>query len=113
MLGSWSQPRAIKLRPIGEKLIVGEGVETVVAGGMRIREAAALWAMGSAAAIGNLPLLPGVTKLMILVDHDKNNVGIDNARNCVKRWSCAKRNCVLLCPHQNDTDFNDLIGGKL
>jgi DNA polymerase I-like protein with 3'-5' exonuclease and polymerase domains len=112
MLGSWSQPRAIKLRPIGEKLIVGEGVETVVAGGMRIREAAALWAMGSAAAIGNLPLLPGVTKLMILVDHDKNNVGIDNARNCVKRWSCAKRNCVLLCPHQDNTDFNDLIGAK-
>jgi DNA polymerase I-like protein with 3'-5' exonuclease and polymerase domains len=112
MLGSWSQPRAIKLRPIGEKLIVGEGVETVIAGGMQIHEAAALWAMGSAAAIGNLPLLPGVTKLMILVDHDKNNVGIDNARNCVKRWSCAKRNCVLLCPHQDDTDFNDLIGAK-
>jgi DNA polymerase I-like protein with 3'-5' exonuclease and polymerase domains len=113
MLGSWSRPRAIKLRPgADKKLIVGEGIETTIAGGMRARKTIALWAMGSANAIRQLPPVTDVTQLMILVDRDKNNVGMDNARTCAKRWQYAKRKCVLLCPQQDDTDFNDLIGRK-
>jgi DNA polymerase I-like protein with 3'-5' exonuclease and polymerase domains len=60
-----------------------------------------------------LPLLAGVTKLMILVDQDKNNVGMSNADICAKRWSGTNRTCVLLCPRQADTDFNDLIKGRI
>ena len=112
MLGSWPNPRAIKLRPTGKKLIVGEGIETTLAGGMRASKTIALWAMGSAIAIGHLQPVTGVTKLMILVDRDKNDIGRSNARVCAARWSGAKCLCVLLCPQQEDTDFNNLIGRK-
>ena len=110
MLGSWPNARAIKLRSTGKKLIVGEGIETTIAGGTRVTNEAALWAMGSATAIGRLPLIAGMTKLMVLVDHDKN--GRSNARACATRWADAKRLCVLLCPQQDDTDFNDLLRRK-
>jgi DNA polymerase I-like protein with 3'-5' exonuclease and polymerase domains len=112
MLGSWPQPRAIKLRPTGKRLIVGEGIETTIAGSMRIDEAAALWAVGSAAAVVRLPLLTDVTELVILVDNDKNNVGIGHARICATRWQHANRKSVLLTPRRDDTDFNDLVGEK-
>jgi DNA polymerase I-like protein with 3'-5' exonuclease and polymerase domains len=112
MLGSWPGLRAIKLRSGSKKLLIGEGIETTIAGGMHAHKAIGLWAMGSAIAIGRLPVLAGVTKLMILVDRDNNDVGIDNARACAQRWSDANRNCVLLIPQQNNTDFNDLIGRK-
>src|SRR5262249_31553219 len=73
-LGSWPRPRAIKLRPIGNGLITGEGIETVVAGDMVLaRKSSALWAMGSAHAIGNLPLIAGFTDLTILVDREASN----------------------------------------
>jgi DNA polymerase I-like protein with 3'-5' exonuclease and polymerase domains len=112
MLGSWPNSRAIKLCPAGKKLIVGEGIETTIAGGMRASKATGLWAMGSTTAIRHLPLITSVTRLIILVDHDKNNIGRSNARACAARWASTKRLCVLLCPHQVDTDFNDLIRRK-
>jgi hypothetical protein len=109
MLGRWGRPRAIKLRPTGQRLIVGEGIETTIAGDMRIREPAALWAMGSAGAIGKLPLITGFTGLTILVDRDASNIGLDNARACAERWRLANRKTVLAIPHQVKADFNDLI----
>jgi putative DNA primase/helicase len=113
ILGSWPNPRAIKLRQTsGKKLIIGEGIETTIAGGMRASKTTTLWAMGSAIAIGRLPVITKVIKLMILVDRDKSDVGISNAKICAQRWCCAQRRCVLLCPQQDDTDFNDLVGEK-
>jgi DNA polymerase I-like protein with 3'-5' exonuclease and polymerase domains len=56
MLGAWPRPRAIKLRPTGEKLLIGEGIETTMGGSMKVRWSSALWACGSAGAIAKLPL---------------------------------------------------------
>jgi DNA polymerase I-like protein with 3'-5' exonuclease and polymerase domains len=109
MLGSWPQPRAIKLRSSGEQLIVGEGIETTIAGGMWAGGTGALWALGSASAIGRLPVVAGVAELKILIDRDKNNIGLDQARDCAKRWQYANRRSVLLLPRQQSTDFNDLV----
>ena len=110
MLGSWPRSRAIKLRPTGKKLIVGEGIETTIAGGMRLGdEAAALWALGSAPAIGQLPVVADVGELVILVDREKSGAGLSNAHACANRWYYAKRKTGLLIPQQNDADFNDLI----
>jgi CHC2 zinc finger len=44
MLGSWPNPRAIKLKPLGERLIIGEGIETTMAGGASAPRESALWA---------------------------------------------------------------------
>jgi hypothetical protein len=111
MLGSWPSARAIKLRSAGNELIVGEGIETTLAGNAIISTQAesALWAMGSAHAIGQLPVIMNMSALRVLVDHDTNGVGISNARRCATRWHCAGRRVALLIPERNDTDFNDLI----
>jgi DNA polymerase I-like protein with 3'-5' exonuclease and polymerase domains len=113
MLGSWPYPRAIKLRAGGAELIIGEGIETTIAGGMVLgRPTAALWAMGSARAIGHLQPIAGIERLTVLVDRERSGVGIDNARRCATRWRDAGREVTLLIPHHDDADFNDLIRSR-
>jgi DNA polymerase I-like protein with 3'-5' exonuclease and polymerase domains len=114
MLGSWPRPRAIKLRLGNDQLVAGEGIETVIAGAMRRADkSSTLWAMGSAGAIGKLPLVPGFVGLTILVDREASNIGLDNARACTERWRRAGRKTGLAIPHQTEADFNDLIKGKM
>jgi DNA polymerase I-like protein with 3'-5' exonuclease and polymerase domains len=113
MLGSWPRPRAIKLRTGNDQLIAGEGIETVIAGAMRrANKSSTLWAMGSAGALGKLPLIPSFAGLTILVDREASNTGLDNARACTERWRRAGRKTSLAVPHQAKADFNDLIKGK-
>ena len=109
MLGSWPNPRAIKLEPLGARLIIGEGVETTIAGGALTPRGSALWALGSANAIAKLPLIPGVTELIILVDRDPGDIGMNAARICATRWRHANYKTTLRVPHQIGADFNDLI----
>jgi hypothetical protein len=106
MLGSWASSRAIKLRPSGTELTAGEGIETTLSGGT-LTQQTALWALGSASAIGNLPLIPGIAKLIILVDHDA--VGIGEARRCADRWLSANRAVDFLIPCRAGADFNDIL----
>jgi hypothetical protein len=109
MLGSWPNTRAIKLRPAGNTLIVGEGIETTLAAAMKRKSTGALWAMGSAGAIEGLPVIPDIPELVILIDHDAHGAGMNSARQCANRWSAAKRKVVLLKPSHIDSDFNDLV----
>jgi DNA polymerase I-like protein with 3'-5' exonuclease and polymerase domains len=108
MLGAWPHSRAIKLRPTGEKLLIGEGIETTIGGSMKVHWSSALWACGSAGAIEKLPLISGVVELAILVDRDRNGIGLRSARSCAGRWY-PERKVTLLTPRQDETDFNDLI----
>jgi DNA polymerase I-like protein with 3'-5' exonuclease and polymerase domains len=113
MLGSWPRPRAIKLRGGNDQLVIAEGIETAIAGVMRRADkSSTLWAMGSADAIGKLPLVPGFAGLTVLVDREASNVGLDNARACTERWRRAGRKTGLAIPHQTTADFNDLINPK-
>jgi hypothetical protein len=112
MLGSWPRPRAIKLRAASERLIIGEGIETTIAGGAYRNTIGAMWAMGSANAIAQLPVIPGIVELTILIDRDNNDVGPRSARACGTRWSDAGHTVVLLTPRQISADFNDLLKGE-
>jgi DNA polymerase I len=112
MLGAWSSPRAIKLRPAGEDLLIGEGIETAIAGEMKIGWRSALWALGSAAAIGQLPVVNGVKKLGVLVDRERSGVGEEASRRCATRWQYTDRKVVLLIPQHTDADFNDIVKEK-
>jgi Toprim domain/CHC2 zinc finger/DNA polymerase family A len=102
---------AVKLWPAGPQLVVGEGIETVLAAATRIlyRDAALqpAWAVLSAGALERFPALPGAERLIILVDHDP--AGKNAARNCANRWQRANRNVVRLTPKQTGADFNDLV----
>jgi hypothetical protein len=65
--------------------------------------------MGSASAIGKLPIISSFGGLTVLVDREASNVGLDNARACSERWCSAGRGARLAIPHQAKSDFNDLI----
>ena len=59
--------------------------------------------------LGNLPVIPGVDRLIILVDHDLNGAGQTAAMRCTERWTRAERSVVRLKPTRPGADFNDLV----
>ena len=84
---------AVKLWPAGSTLVVGEGIETVLAAATRLSyrntPLQPTWSLLSAGAIERLPILPGVERLIILVDHD--DAGKNAAAICANHWQRAGR----------------------
>jgi Toprim domain/CHC2 zinc finger len=105
----------VKLWPAESQLVVGEGIETVLAAATRIpyRDAPLqpAWATLFAGALERLPVLPGVERLIILVDHDFT--GQSAARTCADRWQRAGRTVIRLTPKRAGADFNDLVMPEL
>jgi hypothetical protein len=102
---------AVKLWPASAQLVVGEGIETVLAAATRIRHRGAplrpAWSMVSSHALGRLPIIPGVERLIILVDHDE--AGLTASGTCMDRWIRAGRKVIRLKPKRAGADFNDLV----
>jgi DNA polymerase len=103
----------VKLWPAGSLLVVGEGLETVLAAATRIPyEGTTLtpaWATLSSQKLAAFPLIPGVNRLIILVDNDANNEGQAAAAVVAQRWQLAGRTVIRLTPDRPDMDFNDLV----
>ena len=98
----------------GDRLVVGEGIETVLAAATRIityRDAllTPAWAALNEAGLAGLPVLPGITQLTLLVDNDANGVGQKAAGHCKRVWNAAGRAVATLIPKQEGWDFNDVI----
>jgi hypothetical protein len=108
MLG---QLGVVKLWPAGSQLVVGEGLETVLAAATRIPYCDAplqpAWSALSSDALGRFPLVPNVERLIILVDHDPP--GKTAASLCAGRYERAKRSAIQLTPDEPGFDFNDII----
>jgi len=103
---------AVKLWPqTGPQLVVGEGIETVLAAATRIPYRGAplqpAWSLLSAGALQRLPVLQEIGRLIILVDHDSAGKGA--ARICADRWQRASRTVIRLTPKRAGADFNDLV----
>jgi DNA polymerase I-like protein with 3'-5' exonuclease and polymerase domains len=100
-----------KLWPAGSQLVLGEGVETTLAAATRIHHRGAplrpAWSALAAIPLGQFPLIPGVERLIVLVDHDPE--GKTAAACCAERWTGAGRTVVRLTPKQRGFDFNDII----
>jgi phage/plasmid primase-like uncharacterized protein len=98
---------------VSQNLVLGEGVETVLAAATRIAHRGALlqpaWAAGDAGHIGAFPALSGVDALTLLVDADENGIGQRRAAECARRWTAAGRQAIRLTPRLIGADFNDLI----
>ena len=97
----------------GSQLIVGEGLETTLAAATRIPYRGAplqpAWSAVSSGGLSRLPVIPGVERLIILVDHDGNGEGQAAAVRCMERWTRAGRTVIRLTPKRVDADFNDLV----
>jgi DNA polymerase len=102
-----------KLWPAGDRLVVGEGLETVLAAATRVpfegRLLQPAWAALSRTILAALPVIAGVRKLILLVDHDLNGAGQQAAGSAKQRWQAAGRTVVPLLPDRPGTDFNDLV----
>ena len=94
---------AVKLVPVTDTLAVAEGVETAVAANMLGHGPA--WALGSAGAVANLPVLPGIERLILL--QENNDVSRNAVDRCGKRWLRAGRKVSRVKPHQERDDLND------
>jgi hypothetical protein len=103
----------VKLWPAGPQLVVGEGLETVLAAATRIPYAGApltpAWAALSSKQLKMLPVIPGVEKLILLIDNDSNQEGQQAAAHAAAYWRSRGRTVVPLMPGTPDTDFNDLV----
>ena len=103
----------VKLWPGGPRLVIGEGIETTLAAATRVsRRGAPLqpaWSAVASGMLGNLPVIPGVERLIILVDHDLNGAEQMAALRCTERWTRAGRSVVRLTPKRPGFDFNDLV----
>jgi DNA polymerase len=102
---------AVKLWPLGPQLVVGEGLETVLAAATRLSHHGAplrpAWALLSSGGLERLPPIPGLERLVILVDHD--NAGRAAAARCAREWSHTGCTVVRLTPKRAGADFNDII----
>jgi hypothetical protein len=103
----------VKLWPATDRLVVGEGLETVLAAATRIPyEDAPLtpaWAALSTGKMAALPVLIGVSSLILLVDNDGNQEGQRAAAHAQQRWESAGRAVTPLIPNIVGKDFNDLV----
>ena len=105
---------AVKLWPAGETLVIGEGLETVLAAATRLsyhdKPLQPAWSALADGPLRRLPLVPGVKRLIILADNDLNGVGQAAAHAVAERYRHAGRTSILLLPEHAGEDFNDLIG---
>lgn len=99
MLGPCSNA-AIKFEtdPRGDQFHVGEGFESALAAYLSGR--CKVWAMGSAGALGRVPVLNGVLVLTVLGENDKPNA--DAVRALAKAWCDAGRKVFILMPLHGD-----------
>jgi phage/plasmid primase-like uncharacterized protein len=94
-------------------LVLGEGVETVLAAATRIEHRGTLlqpaWASGSAGNMANFPVLSGIEALTLLIDNDVNGVGQRAGEECRARWEAVSAEVILLTPTISGVDFNDVV----
>jgi putative DNA primase/helicase len=104
---------AVKLWPANGQLVVGEGLETVLAASTRLSYGGAqlvpAWALISSGKLAVLPVLPDVQRLTVLVDHDLNGEGQAAAGRLERTWRGAGRTVVQLIPDHPGDDFNDIV----
>jgi hypothetical protein len=107
MLGR-AKGAAIKIDPdhaVTCGLHIAEGIESALAA--RRFGYAPIWAVGSAGAIADMPVLVGIEALTII--HDTDEAGRRAAEACAGRWEAAGAE-VLIASALGGGDANDALG---
>jgi hypothetical protein len=87
----------------GEPLGIAEGIETALS---LAHADVPVWSCIDAGNLATLPVLPGVTELLIGVDADP--AGEAAAAECAARWRAAGRRVLLVRPDPGFGDLNDV-----
>jgi hypothetical protein len=87
-------------------LSICEGFETGMAG--RALGFRPVWALGSAGAIGEFPILSGVDTLTVLGETDDSGANARAIHACGTRWTAAGREVVIATPRVAG-DMNDAL----
>jgi putative DNA primase/helicase len=108
----------VKLWPLNgaDQLVVGEGIETVLAAATRMSFRGApltpAWSVVNKHGLAALPAISSARRLIQLIDHDENGEGQKAAERGRQAWSGSARSAVPLMPKQTGWDFNDVILGR-
>jgi putative DNA primase/helicase len=98
---------AVRLTPVADVLMVGEGIETCFAAMQATGRPA--WAALSTSGLRTLDLPAEVREVILLADGD--DPGEVAARDCAWRWKRQGRHVRIARPPQG-MDFNDLLMGR-
>jgi putative DNA primase/helicase len=98
---------AVRLGAAEDTLLIGEGIETTMAG--MVATGLPGWAALSTSGLVTLALPPNVRQVVILADHDANGAGKRAARAAAQRWLSEGRRVRIAMPPEPGTDFNDLL----
>jgi putative DNA primase/helicase len=101
---------AVRLAAAAETLLVGEGIESVLAA----MQATAMpgWAALSTSGLVGLALPSIVRTAIILADHDANGAGERAARIAAARWLAEGRRVRIAIPAEPGTDMADVLAGR-
>lgn len=91
---------------VEQGLMIGEGFETCLAARMLGFRPA--WALGSAGAIADFPVLSGIDVLTILAETDDSGANAKAMRACGNRWAAADREVIVATPYIRG-DMNDAV----
>jgi putative DNA primase/helicase len=101
---------AVRLAAAAETLLIGEGIETTLAG----MQATGLpaWAALSTSGLKTQILPPIVRELVILADHDVSGAGERAAYAAADRWLAEGRRVRIALPPEPGTDIADVLAGR-
>jgi len=105
MLGSAGVVMLSPSEEVEYGLCLAEGMENALAA-MTIGGWRPMWAAMSAGGIRSFPVLDGIESLIVFADHDQ--VGMDAAGGCCKRWSDTGR-ATTIVPPPMPGDWNDVL----
>jgi hypothetical protein len=102
---------AVRLAPVAETLLIGEGIETCLAAMQAAAQSA--WAALSTSGMVALELPPIVRTVVILADHDRSGAGERAARTAAQRWLAEGRRVRIAMPPEPGTDMADVLAGRV
>lgn len=99
---------AIRLDPLSDELVIGEGIETAAAAGVLIGLPA--WAALSAGNLATGLMLPSEVRAVVIAA-DPDAPGEAAALTAARRWQAEGRHVRIARPDRTGADFNDILRG--
>jgi hypothetical protein len=99
---------AVRLAPVAQKIVIGEGIETVLS--VMQRTGTPGWAALSTSGVRTLVLPRMVEEVIVLADADP--AGEAAAEETAARWTREGRHVRIARPASGFNDFNDMLQGR-